>query len=243
MSKERELLSSFVQSEQEVDVIELTLKPSWSYWCKYYLSFFIGMMGGVVIEVGGLNSAVGGWSAVFFAGGVFLYILGLVLLMRLRYVRATWMAFKAMIRALSKVESTLGTNPISKERKVLARQLRRCALWVRRFHPITAFRFQDRIIKKCSIEASQVILNLILLVLLGDDDELKTVKITLESAISKLGHSKWIEIRELHAEIGHYESIIPARHNWSQDLAFQLVSVFLAAIPAIPIVVSFMIHL
>jgi hypothetical protein len=241
---ERELLSKFVQSEQEIDDIELALKPGLAFWWKIagctsmiFAGVIIGEIGLFFVLNGVTSHTVDAGGIIVLIIGICLYISGIILGIRLRQFQAPTRTFKVMIRALPKVDSALGTTPISKERKALARQLRRCARRFRYFRPFPALTFQEKVINKCAVESSRVIRNLILLTLLGNDDELRVVRMTLETAILKIGTSKWVEIKGLPVDIGQYHLIIPARRGRAVAGPFTLA--VLTAIPAIPVLFHF----
>jgi hypothetical protein len=172
------------------------------------------------------------------------YLVGVILLSALLLCSVSpdnqYYAFKSAFRAARKVNSALGTVPMSKQRIKLAREIRRSSGWIRQFAPKVGVGMHNRIAKIYAIRASRTAQALLYPALLGDDKELEMARSTLAVMALKIGKSRWMEIGRLDTHTESYEPLLVSRTITTSDRLISVVLVALTAIPAIPVLVDYL---
>ncbi len=129
----------------------------------------------------------------------------------------------------------MGTELVSYERRILARQLLECAKRVDYCGPWVAHKLDDKVIRQQADRANQVFHNCVYLALLGSDVELDAVNLLLVTAALKVVSVGWITIGELAIELERY-TVMPTarRERWVGPVTLAV----LTAIPAIPVLIG-----
>lgn len=239
----RRLLARSVECDSELDDVESSINCAQRRFRFWYTWFLVtGGLGLVVFYVGFfvfVFSSSRGAAAPTLIVGACMIVLGGFLAFINRPTWALYLSFRDLYITIALTDSALGTALASNERRNLAEWLALCASRIRSFGPRNPLILHKMIVKQQAVRASRVLRYLVYPAMLGSDQELEAIKSALVEAVLKIGTSNWVRIGELTVNVGEYPPVKTSLQlRPSMDLALIFFTA-LAAIPAIPILVSF----
>lgn len=145
--------------------------------------------------------------------------------------------FRALVRCMSVVNSALEKPPASRERKLLGNRVLACTRMMQTYRPLLPIRLHKRIIAREATRGSRTLKKLVWPAILGTEEELQQMKVTLARAAIRVGTANWVEVGDLNSEIKDYP-VFRSAPAWISSPAL----IPLAA-AAIPLIVALLAHL
>ena len=237
---EKDPLAKYVTNSDELDDIKATIRRARKPYVIQLTTVFMGLVvGNVLIYTAIFEVKSTGLNLYMNIIGLTIVIAALFLYKFMAPNCAQYQSFKATLEALAMVDSALGTILASKQRRDLAAALLDCSGLIRDFSRTFSFKMQTKIIKQQAIRASQIPKCLVYLAMLGNDKDLETVRSNLGQMALRIGKSDWIGIGQLTIEMDRYE-LVKSRRLWRSGLLSPITLAILTAIPAIPVLISYL---
>jgi hypothetical protein len=236
------LLVPLVEYDGELDEIKSTIKRArrpYRFWLTLFVAILVVSVGLMYIGFIALFAKPApNFAAPALVSGLVIYVVIISLGFMTRPRFAQYNSFRAICNTVPKVNPALGSALASDKRKALAAGLIHCSDCIRALGPPAPLGLPGKIMRQQAIQASQVLRHLVYPAMLGSDEDLEAIRSVLGPAALKIGTSNWVRIGELTVETGQYRAVKPGlRVRPSSELAL-LFFTALAAIPAIPVLVS-----
>lgn len=238
---EKDPLAEYVTNSDELDGINATIRRARRPYVLQQTTLAIGIAVGIALIYGAvIIELITNRSLLYAFPIAWAIMIAAVFLYKFMEPRgAQYESFKATLKALAKVDSALGTILVSKQRLALAAALSACSGSILSFSRRFSFNLQTNIIRQQAIRASQIPKYLVYLAMLGNDKDLETVRSKLVQMALGIGKSDWIGIGQLTIEMGRYE-LVKSRRLWRPGLLSPITLAILTAIPAVPVLITYL---